>query len=131
VHKVELTMKYYSLEDDFYVTSIGRANIFLGIQWLISIETYYINHQRKFLSLRQYGCEVTLKILEPKSIQIVDSKHMSKILKKVHFGFMICLYYMEETPSQQTYASSLSSLSWKYKVVFQDILVEHPPKKDM
>lgn len=46
-------------------------------------------------------------------IQIVDSKHISKFLKKACFGLMTFLYYMKEDPFQQTHILDLPTLLQK------------------
>ena len=64
-------------------------------------------------------------------MQTMGSKQMSKILKKDHFSFMDCLYYMKEIPSLQAYAIGLSVLPKNYKVIFLEMLEEHPLGKGM
>jgi hypothetical protein len=55
---------------------------------------------------------------------------MSKILKKSYFDIISCLYCIKATP-KQTYALGLSTLLQKYKMVFQDMPMRHPPERGM
>jgi hypothetical protein len=73
---------------------LGGVDVFQSIQCCISMGTYSTNHWEKFLPFDQVGCEVTLKGLEHKSIKIVDSKQISKLLKRGHFGFMMVIQDM-------------------------------------
>jgi hypothetical protein len=82
VHKVELTMEDYTPKDDLYVTNIGGVDVVLGIQGFLFLGTFSTNHWERFLSFYQDGHKYTIKGLPPKSIQIVYSKHISKLLKK-------------------------------------------------
>lgn len=108
-----------------------KSKCCFGYSMAYSIRTYSTNHREKLLSFHQYGWAMTLKWLKLKSIQTMDSKLMSKLLKKAHFSFMAHLSCMEATPPQQTCAPHLSTLLQKYKVVFHEMPTRCPPNKGM
>nr|MDZ8005329.1 RNase H-like domain-containing protein [Nostoc sp. DedSLP05] len=131
VHNLELQTPSCTLKEDFFVVDIGGVDIVLGVQWLYSLGTYCTNHQERTLTFLKDGEELTIKALPAKDIKVVDSKHMSKLLKKGHFGFMARLYCMDIMSANQKEMLGVDALLQKYERVFQDLPKELPPDRGL
>jgi hypothetical protein len=51
-HKVKLQIQDYNLESQFYIVSLGGVDVVLGVQWLQTLGTYFVNHQKHFIKFK-------------------------------------------------------------------------------
>lgn len=72
-HKVKLHIQGYNLESPFYTVPLGGFDLVLGIQWLQTIATSFVNHQKKFIKFKWEGKKYKLYGFEPPENQIVSS----------------------------------------------------------
>ena len=51
-HKVKLHIQEFKLESELYTLPLEGVDIILGVQWLQTLGTYSINHQKHFIKFK-------------------------------------------------------------------------------
>ena len=74
-------------------------DIFLGVQWLTTLETIEMNFQELFMQFQSQGKVVDLRGLKENFPQLVSSNQIQKLLKKGADGFVAQLCSLEVSQS--------------------------------
>ena len=77
-HKVKQQIQEFKLESELYTLPLGGVDIVLGVQWLQTLGTNSVNHQKHFIKFKWQGQEYKLYGFQIPETQVVSSQHMEK-----------------------------------------------------
>jgi hypothetical protein len=130
-HKVKLQIQDFNLESELYTVPLGGVDVVLGVQWLQTLGTYSVNHQKHFIKFKWQGKRYKLYGFQPPQTQVVSSQQMEKMIQKGATAYFIQCHQMEIQESEQdnSRAPEIQELIQKHKKVFQDLPMELPPQR--
>ena len=80
--KLQVTIGYYTLKDNFYVSNVVNTNLVLGVKRLYSIGEYSTNYKVQEMSFKNTdGKQIVLKGINTCSKQVVSSHNIRSILR--------------------------------------------------
>ncbi|KAJ9544173.1 hypothetical protein OSB04_023880 [Centaurea solstitialis] len=129
---VEVNLQGLEIIDDFLPIQLGNSDVILGMQWLETLGTTWVNWKEQIMKFTVAGRTVTLKGNPALGRSLVSLKAMSKILQQEGQMILVelgsCLLSKEESQEPQTPPEIQSVLS-EFEHVF-NMPGELPPQRE-
>lgn len=61
IPKMKVILKYYTIDDDFFIFPLGDSHVVLGVQWLVFLGDYTTNHSTSQFKFKSGDHEITLQ----------------------------------------------------------------------
>lgn len=79
-------MGEYKMQSDMYVLPLGRYDVVLSIQWMMTLGSILCDFHEMWMQFKVDKNKYTLKGLRAGESQIISWHHMEKLLKEVNGG---------------------------------------------
>ena len=81
-HKVKLQIQDFNFESELCIVPLGGIDVVLGVQWLQTLGTYSVNHQKHLIQFKWKGKSYKLDNFQPTQTHVFSSQQIQKIIRK-------------------------------------------------
>ncbi|KAJ9540003.1 hypothetical protein OSB04_026509 [Centaurea solstitialis] len=128
---VEVNVQGLEVIDDFLPIQLGNSDVILGMQWLETLGTTWVNWKEQIMKFTSAGRTVTLRGNPALGKSLVSLKAMSKIIQQQGQAILIelgsCLLSPKEEPDSQV-PTTVQAVIGEFEQIF-NMPRELPPQR--
>jgi hypothetical protein len=125
---VSLKVQGHLITTDFFLISLGRCDVVIGVEWLHSLGPILCNFTHMTMQFTLKGCSTTLLGVTPAALSLDEGSHFLKTFPSNTTGLMLKLLSATDTASAHSPPTPIQTLIQSFESIFATPTALPPPR---